>query len=629
MKAISFQHVTKEYAHQLVLNECSFDIFEKRKYGLIGVNGSGKTTILRIIMGSEQADSGTVIRNSSLKIGYVSQMRGFAPEDSVMAALLAPVRLLENKLREWEEKLATADQASLDRILHQYQTDRDAFEEAGGDDAPTRVLKLLDQMGLENRQNSPVSELSGGELSILALLQVLLTQPNLLILDEPGNHLDYHGLARLEQFLSNVRTTVLIVSHNRYLLDRICTDIISLHDSKTSTFHGNYSAYKVQTLEKASAEAAAYNASQKKIAQITEMVQRMAIIAAAIPDPSWGRRLRAARSRLHQEQDRAGDKPNIHNKKIRPAFTTSQLRGDAAIIITNYSRSFANLQLYDKANLEIPRGSRFALLGANGTGKTTLIKDLVTHGSWDHPHLRIVDSLRVGHLQQTSQDMVSSNTLMDEVRSWGPISRDQALSLLLPLNFTFADMEKTCGKLSGGEINRLQIAKLMYQKPDILILDEPTNHLDIQSREALEDALEDYGGTLLVISHDRYFLERIVNNVAEIDNKKITVFPTGFSEYYHNRWGGRTFHNKSDKNASRKKNASRAQPPQTPQQGQSLAMLEARIDEAEREKTKIENDLGAALTRMDHRTAKARSAKLKKHAKLLEHLYARWESLSQ
>ena len=339
---------------------------------------------------------------------------------------------------------------------------------------------------------SSSSALSGGEKNVLSLSQALLAEPDLLVLDEPGNHLDFGGIAWLEGFLARFRGAVLLISHNRYLLDRVVSGILHLEDGRVAAYAGNYSAYRATALRAKLAQRADYVADQKRLAQLEALVKRFEEIARRTADPAWGKRLRARKSQLSRAKEDATEKPAAEASKIRMSFTAEASRADVALQVRGYSKAFGERRLFDAAELEISCGERVALLGPNGCGKTTLLRDIVAEGAWDHATLRIGPSLRVGYCAQEQEVLDDERTVLGQMIADGVASRDRAFNLLRRFMFGRDDLDKRVGDLSGGERNRLQLARLIAQQPDFLILDEPTNHLDIPACEAIEEALADF-----------------------------------------------------------------------------------------------------------------------------------------
>jgi ATP-binding cassette subfamily F protein 3 len=458
---------------------------------------------------------------------------------------------------------------------------------------------------------------------VLSLTQALLAEPDLLVLDEPGNHLDFAGIAWLEGFLTRFRGAVLLISHNRYLLDRVVTSILHLDDGRVTSYAGNYSAYRATALRAKLAQRADYVADQKRLAQLAALVKRFEEIARRTADPAWGKRLRARKSQLNRAKEDATEKPAAEASKIRMNFTAEASRADIALQVRGYSKAFGERRLFEGAELEISCGERVALLGPNGCGKTTLLRDIIAEGAWDHAVLRIGPSLRVGYCAQEQEVLNDERTVLGQMIAEDVTSRDRAFNLLRQFMFGRDDLDKRVGDLSGGERNRLQLARLIAQQPDFLILDEPTNHLDIPACEAIEEALTEFKGTILAVSHDRYFLDKIAGRVVEVRDGGFASHAGNFSEYraeHHARpaaSAGRVATRRSE----------RARPPPAPARRTSARRpgdLQARIEQAERERGALETRVSEAFTRGDHREGTRAATLLEQHRARLDELYARW-----
>ena len=380
-----------------------------------------------------------------------------------------------------------------------------------------------------------MTSLSGGEKNVLSLAQALLSEPDLLLLDEPANHLDYLGVAWLEDFLVKFGGTVLIVSHNRYLLDRVVGGILELEGGRIQEYSGGYSDYRGEKLRRLISQQRDYVVNQKRLAQLEALVKRFEQIARSKADPAWGRRLRARRSQLEREKRQAVEKPVLSRGAVSASFTTEATRSDIAVQVRGYSRAFGDRQLFDDADLHIASGERVALVGPNGAGKTTLLRDIVEKGDWNSRTIRIGPSIRLGYAAQEQEVLRPERTILEEVGAGAAISSNEAFGLLRRFLFGWEDLDKKVADLSGGERNRLQLARLMAVRPSLLVLDEPTNHLDIPTREAVEEALEDYAGTVLVVSHDRYFLDKVAGRVVELQDGKLVSFDGNFSEFWYAR----------------------------------------------------------------------------------------------
>jgi len=617
---INIINLSKFYGTETVFDNISLKINRNEKTGLVGPNGCGKTTLIKMITGVEEPSRGRIIVDENIRIGYVPQYIDFDESLSVEDVMMLFYQPFSVELRELEEQMSTADEATLEKILNRYQIVRDRFDAIEGDTALVRSEKILDSLGLGGRLSQPVQTLSGGEKNVLAMARALLLKPDLLILDEPGNHLDYKGLAWLEQFLSDYRESVLIVSHNRYLLDRVCERIVAVEGQKTNDFAGNYSYYRMNRLKALVNQQSDYVANQKKLKRIEALVKKFQQIASVTADPAWGQRLRAMKSRYGQEQKNAVDKPEEFEQKIRMDFQTEESKADIALQIRGYSKAFGDLKLFEKGVAEIHCGEKVALIGPNGCGKTTLIRDIVEKGDWDSDMIRVGPSLTIGYCSQYQEIFNPDATIEDEIRRLGSLTRSDAYKIIAPFNFSWEDMEKKTGSLSGGEKNRLQMARLIYLKTNFLILDEPTNHLDILSSEAVEEALADFEGTLLVVSHDRYFLEKTVDRILEVKERKLKSFDGSFSQWWaaanpvSPKSGGRISTRGSDRRQERKKTAVKGVE-------KEQATLEARIEAMESEKSLLESRINDAFTRGDHKRGRELSAKLEKMSRQLDELW--------
>ncbi|MBN2065165.1 MAG: ABC-F family ATP-binding cassette domain-containing protein [Sedimentisphaerales bacterium] len=533
MAILEFKSINKEFAGRTILDNACFEVNAGQKLGLIGANGTGKSTILNIITGMLKPDSGSVQLAAEVRVGYVPQHVEIEDDRTVSDYLLEDYCKLNGELRLAEEALAQGKESEHERLLKQYQQIRDRFDHIGGDLYPQRAEGLVSALGLTDKIDQPARLLSGGERNVLCMTRALLADPNLLILDEPGNHLDYHGLAWLDDFICRFRGAIIIVSHNRYLLDRAVGGILELENGKVEYYPGNYSAFKVQKEEKLRAQAAEHKAWQQRVDDLKQLVQKFADIAQGhASDNSWGRRLRSRRSQLDREMGKEVTKPNESTPKISVNFNTEATRCDIALQVNNYKKAFGEQVLFDNANWQIDGGQHWALVGPNGSGKTTILKDIVGYGKWDNQVIRIGPSLSVGYCSQQQEHLNTENTVFDELYDLPNINEQQVFDILARFRFTDEAIQKKIKNLSGGERNRLQLAKLLYSRPNFLILDEPTNHLDIYTCEAIEEALLEFEGTLLVVSHDRYFLDKIVNHVAEVRDRKLVCYDANFTNYW-------------------------------------------------------------------------------------------------
>ncbi len=559
---------------------------------------------------------------SGTRVGYVPQYVEGEDDELVMDWLLADHMALGEKLRLSEELLAAAAGDEIEAAMVQYQKARDRYDRVDSDLAEERAVKILDSLGLQDKERQEIGSLSGGEKNVLSLARALLDEPDFLVLDEPGNHLDFMGLAWLEQFLINFKGAVLIVSHNRHMLDRVATGILVLEDGRVRRYEGGYSTYRAARLRELIAQQADYGANQKRLAQLEALVQRLALTARARASMAAGKRLRARRSQLARERAQAVEKPKSEVSAIEADFGAGRTQANIVLRLRGYSKSFDDLSLLENVDFDMTSGERVAIVGPNGSGKTTLLRDVVTKGDWDSEIIRIGPSIRVGYAAQEQEVLERDRAIIEEMmQSPPPSGENAAFALLRKFLFTIDDLDKRVSELSGGERNRLQLARLMKLQPNFLILDEPTNHLDIPAREAVEDALADYEGSILVVSHDRYFLDKVVNRVVELDNRDLISFDGNFSEFWQAR--NESLPRETGRVATRGVDRKRARAERAELRA-GVATLERRIEEAEEQKLDLEQRTSEAFERRDTRDGRRLNRQLQRVTTTLEDLYKQW-----
>ncbi len=633
---ITLNNISHDFGGTVVLTNVREAIVPGDRIGIIGPNGSGKTTLIQIITGDLEPVSGVVFRESDTRIGYVPQHLETHDATTVGDLLLRHVHEMRERLRELESEMGAVpagDENRLASVLKRYQSAREPYDAMEGDTAEERASRLLDELGLPGGLEQEIRTLSGGERNVLSLACALVEQPNLLVLDEPGNHLDFAGLAWLESFLLRFNGAVIVVSHNRYLLDKVATSIWEIFGHRVSAYTGNYSDFRFGRLTQAISDQATYSVQQRVIARLEALVKIFEQRARTTGDPKWGKRLRARRTQLAKTRELALDRPEIAERSIQVRFTNGTAKSDIAIHVQDYSRGFDERTLFAGADLLVHVGERVGIVGPNGSGKTTFLTDLVARGSWDDHTLRVGPSMRVGFCAQQRDRFSSQTTVLDAMLTEGNFTRNEVFGVVSRLLFDWEDLERSVSTLSGGEWNRLQLGMAVIAKANLLILDEPTNHLDIQSREAVEEALAEFTGTIIAVSHDRYFLDAAVSRIVEIKDLGFTSYNGTFTEYWFERaagsritgaslerrgkqTGGRTAHNRATDDTSGPRRQDRP--------ARDESKVEAEILKLEERQREIEHLMSDAFTAGSQRDGRKHAKDLEKVRSRIEELYARW-----
>jgi ATP-binding cassette subfamily F protein 3 len=524
MTILDINNVTKFFGPRVVLSQVSFKVNKAEKVGLIGENGSGKSTLLKMIVGEESIDEGVIAVPGKTGIGHLAQHLSYGADNTVLEEIMSVfdhLKTLESELQEAEAEMATLKEVNLEKGLARYSRLAERFEREGGYQYEHKSAAVIEGLRITRLTSQQMDSLSGGEKNIVALAKVLLEEPEILLLDEPANHLDFEGLAWLEEFLKNCEQTVILVSHNRYLLDRVVGRIVELEDCGANTYPGNYSSYRARKMRDLIKQKAAYEDQQKEIQRLEEMVKRFEHWAHITDNARHARQARN-KQKVIDRMDRI-DRPGLDRGKIDPSFDFADRTGKIALELKKYSKRFGDKVLFEDVDLSLTFGDRVGLLGANGTGKSTLFKEIMADGAWDNSVIRVGPRTKIGYYSQEHETLEFSRTILEEIPWESGLTKDQGFTALSRFLFDWEDLDKRIGTLSGGEKSRVQLAKLMVADVNFLLMDEPTNHLDIPSREQVEEALDDFEGTMLVISHDRYFLDRIVSRVVEISNPDLIL----------------------------------------------------------------------------------------------------------
>ena len=527
---LSVSNIDKSFNEVPVLKNISFHIEDYEKAAIVGINGAGKTTLLRIIMGELNADNGIVTVSRDKTIGYLSQHEAVSGENTIYDELLSvkqDIIDLERRMRSVEMQMKTASEDTLNRLMDSYSSLTQSFEDANGYAYKSELTGVLKGLGFtEEEFTRSVSTLSGGQKTRVALGKLLLLNPDLIILDEPTNHLDMSSITWLETYLMNYKGAVIIVSHDRYFLDRIATKIIELDNTKSTVFTGSYSDYAVK---KEALRAARYNAyikQQQEIKHQEDVIEKL---------KSFNREKSIRRAESREKMLNKIDvleKPTEVRADMHLKLEPKYESGNDVLHVEELSKSFGPLTLFEHLGFDIKKGEHVAIIGDNGTGKTTILKMINDLVAPDTGEIKIGTNVRIGYYDQEHHVLHMDKTLFDEISDDYPtLTNTEIRNTLAAFLFTGEDVFKQIKSLSGGERGRVSLAKLMLSEANFLILDEPTNHLDIMSKEILEDALNAYTGTVLYVSHDRYFINKTATRILDLNRRVLTNY-LGDYEYY-------------------------------------------------------------------------------------------------
>ncbi len=532
MALLHVENLYKGFSGETLFKNITFSIDQKDKIGVIGVNGAGKTTLIKMMLEIEENDvdpstdrRGTISKKGNLKVGYLSQNINLNYENTVFEELMTVFSsVLENykKIHELSLRL-NIEEENFDKIMEELSAVSTRYEQAEGYSIEYKVKQILNGLSLpEDLWNLKIGDLSGGQKSRTALGKILLEEPELLILDEPTNHLDLVAIEWLEKFLKEYNKAVMVVSHDRYFLDNVANRIFEIEGKTLRTYKGNFTDYTIQKEAYLSGAVKAFEKEQDRIKKIEEYVQRY----------KAGIKSKQARGRqkLLDRMEKM-ENPVFAKRKMKLKFEIERPSVDRVLKIEKLSKSYDGKKLFENLNLEIFRGERVGIIGKNGVGKSTLLKIVNGLEKADKGTVTIGEKVSIGYYDQNHQGLDLKATILNEFLYNYPMSEEQVRTLAGAFLFPEDDVMKVIGSLSGGEKARVTLMKLILKKANFLILDEPTNHLDIYSREVLEEALEDYEGTILVVSHDRYFLEGIVNTIYEITEEGAEKFKEDYEAY--------------------------------------------------------------------------------------------------
>lgn len=636
---LSCQGISKSFGEKVILEDASFHIEEREKVALIGNNGAGKTTLLRIIMEEIHADAGQVVLAKDKRIGYLAQYQDVQGHLSVYEELLSTKQYIidmEERLRAMEVQMKNASGEELDRLMNSYTRLTHEFELENGYAYKSELMGVLNGLGFtEEDFTKQVATLSGGQKTRVALGKLLISKPDILLLDEPTNHLDMESIAWLETYLLNYPGAVFIVSHDRYFLDKVVTKVIEIDAGQVRMYAGNYSAYAEKKAQLRDAQYKAYLNQQREIKH-----QEAVIVKLKSFNREKSIKRAESREKMLNKIQRI-DKPIEVQSQMRLSLEPRVVSGNDVLTVEDLAKSFPQQKLFSNISFQIKRGERVALIGNNGTGKTTMLKILNGLLDADAGSFSLGAKVQIGYYDQEHHVLHAEKTIFEEISDTYPtLTETQIRNMLAAFLFTGDDVFKVISSLSGGERGRVSLAKLMLSEANFLILDEPTNHLDIASKEILEEALNSYTGTVLYVSHDRYFINQTATRILDLTNQSVVNY-IGDYDYYLEKKEELT-----EKYAPTAQEATEEAKEETPSEGKltwqqqkeeqarkrkqenELKKVETRIEELETRDKEIDD----TLVLPDVCTNVGRCAELSREKDKiqaeLEELYEKWEELA-
>ena len=631
---LACQNISKAYGVNEILNHINFHIEAKEKLAIVGINGAGKSTLLKIIMNEEEADEGQVVIGKDITVGYLAQHQNSYYDKTIYEELLSVkqnVIDLQEQIRQLEQDMKHLEGAELEDALERYTRMNHTFEMQDGYSFESQITGILKGLGFEESEfNRPVSELSGGQKTRVSLGRLLLSRPDIILLDEPTNHLDLNSIAWLEGYLRSYDGAVIIVSHDRYFLDKIVTKVVEIENTQATIYHGNYSYYAKKREEVRLSKYRAYMNQQAEIRHQEEVI-------AKLKQFNREKSIKRAESREKMlDKIERLDKPQEIHDEMRLTLTPDVESGNDVLLVEGLAKSFDGKTIFSNVNMDIKRGERVALIGNNGTGKTTILKIINQLLSKDSGKVVLGAQVHIGYYDQEHQVLHPDKTIFDELQDTYPqMSNTRVRNVLAAFLFTGEDVFKKIEDLSGGERGRVSLAKLMLSNANFLILDEPTNHLDITSKEILENALKNYSGTILYVSHDRYFINQTATRILDLSPTGITSY-IGNYDYYIEQQLVSTARAEEKavvvkEETENKKDWKRSKEEQAKERKRQndIKKTEARIEELEQLLSSLEEEL--ALPENATNVAKLTEITAKQTAanEELETLYEMWETLSE
>ncbi|MDO5335978.1 MAG: ABC-F family ATP-binding cassette domain-containing protein [Eubacteriales bacterium] len=633
---LACQNISKAFGEKNILKNGSFHIEDREKAALIGSNGAGKTTLLRMIVGELSPDSGSVVLAKDKNLGYLAQYQDIQGHHTIYEELLTTkqhVLDLEKRIRSLEQEMKHASKERLEALMNTYSRLNHEFEQENGYAYQSELVGVLKGLGFEETDfHKPVETLSGGQKTRVALGKLLLSKPDILLLDEPTNHLDMESISWLETYLLNYSGAVLIVSHDRYFLDRVVTKVIEIELGTVRSFTGNYSDYAAKKAQLRDAQYKAYLNQQREI-------HHQEAVIAKLRSFNREKSIKRAESREKLlDKIEVLEKPAEVNDRMRIQLEPRQVSGNDVLSVEELSKAFPGQTLFQKISFEVKRGERIALIGNNGTGKTTILKILNGLLDADSGRIRLGSKVQIGYYDQEHHVLHMEKTVFQEISDTYPtLTETQIRNMLAAFLFTGEDVFKLISSLSGGERGRVSLAKLMLSEANFLILDEPTNHLDIPSKEILEEALNSYTGTVLYVSHDRYFINQTATRILDLANQTLVNYIGDYDYYLEKREELTQKYAPVIKEEARAAQVSdskltwqqkKEEQARARKKENELKKVEARIEALEEKNREIDDTL--ILPEVCTNVARCAQLSKEKEAveKELEELYERWEELA-
>ena len=623
--------IERSFAGEVLFDNINLQVDERDRIALVGKNGAGKSTLLKILVGEEEPTSGEINKKKDISLSYLAQDSRFESENTIydeMLHVFDDLRRTEKQLRQMELEMGEKSGENLDKLMSDYDRLSENFRQAGGFTYEADIRAILNGFKFdESMWQMKISELSGGQNTRLALAKMLLEKPNLLVLDEPTNHLDIETIAWLENYLVNYSGALIIVSHDRYFLDKVAIITLDLTKHSLDRYVGNYSRFVELKEQKLATEAKNYEKQQKEIAALEDFVNRNLVRA------STTKRAQSRRKQL-EKMDRL-DKPEAGKKSANMTFQSEKMSGNVVLTVENAAVGYDGEVLSQPINLDLRKMNAVAIVGPNGIGKSTFIKSIVGQIPFIKGEKRFGANVEVGYYDQTQSKLTPSNTVLDEL--WNDFKLTPEVEIRNRLGaflFSGDDVKKSVGMLSGGEKARLLLAKLSMENNNFLILDEPTNHLDIDSKEVLENALIDFDGTLLFVSHDRYFINRVATHVLELSEKGSTLYLGDYDYYVEKKVEVEMSHIEEASTNNQAKEASPVNDYQAQKESQKevrklmrqIENLEAEIEELESQSQAISEKM---LETNDADKLMELQAELDKISHRQEEAMLEWEELSE